>query len=57
MVEGVGDSMIQFNVNGLERSFHGAPEMPVLWYPRDVLGLMGNKVRLQSGALRSLYRA
>jgi isoquinoline 1-oxidoreductase alpha subunit len=35
--------MIQFRVNGVERSFHGDPEMPVLWYLRDILGLTGTK--------------
>jgi isoquinoline 1-oxidoreductase subunit alpha len=35
--------MIQFKVNGTERSFHGDPEMPVLWYVRDILGLTGTK--------------
>jgi len=29
--------MIQLKVNGVERSFDGDPEMPVLWYLRDVL--------------------
>ena len=31
--------MIQLKVNGVERSFDGDPEMPVLWYLRDILGL------------------
>jgi isoquinoline 1-oxidoreductase alpha subunit len=35
--------MIQFKVNGVERSFYGDPEMPVLWYLRDILGLTGTK--------------
>ena len=35
--------MIQLKVNGIERSFHGNSEMPVLWYLRDVLGLTGTK--------------
>jgi isoquinoline 1-oxidoreductase alpha subunit len=35
--------MIQLRVNGIERSFDGDPEMPVLWYLRDVLGLTGTK--------------
>ena len=35
--------MIQFKVNGVERTFDGDSEMPVLWYLRDVLGLMGTK--------------
>jgi isoquinoline 1-oxidoreductase subunit alpha len=41
--ESGGGSMIQFKVNGVERSFHGDPEMPVLWYLRDILGLTGTK--------------
>ena len=36
-------SMIQFRVNGVARSFDGDPEMPVLWYLRDILGLTGTK--------------
>jgi len=35
--------MIRFKVNGKERSFDGDPEMPLLWYLRDVLGLTGTK--------------
>jgi isoquinoline 1-oxidoreductase alpha subunit len=35
--------MIQFKVNGVEQSFDGDPEMPVLWYLRDILGLTGTK--------------
>jgi len=35
--------MIQLNVNGEQRSFDGDPEMPLLWYLRDVLGLTGTK--------------
>lgn len=35
--------MIQFRVNGIEHSFDGDPEMPVLWYLRDLLGLTGTK--------------
>jgi isoquinoline 1-oxidoreductase subunit alpha len=38
-----GDSMIQFKVNEVERSFDGDPDMPVLWYLRDILGLTGTK--------------
>src|SRR6266566_1293464 len=40
---GEGDSMIRFQVNGVERSFDGDPETPVLWYLRDILGLTGTK--------------
>jgi aerobic-type carbon monoxide dehydrogenase small subunit (CoxS/CutS family) len=35
--------MVHFKVNGVERSFDGDPEMPLLWYLRDVLGLTGTK--------------
>ena len=35
--------MIQFKVNGVEHSFDGDAEMPVLWYLRDILGLTGTK--------------
>jgi isoquinoline 1-oxidoreductase subunit alpha len=31
------------NVNGVERSFDGDPDLPLLWYLRDVLGLTGTK--------------
>jgi len=36
-------SMVRFKVNGIERSFDGDPELPLLWYLRDVLGLTGTK--------------
>jgi len=35
--------MIQLKINGTEQSFSGDPEMPLLWYLRDVLGLTGSK--------------
>lgn len=35
--------MIKFSVNGQERTFDGDPEMPLLWYLRDELGLTGSK--------------
>ncbi len=35
--------MIQLRVNGTEQTFGGEPEMPLLWYLRDVLGLTGSK--------------
>ena len=35
--------MIKLKVNGVERSFEGNPEMPLLWYLRDILGLTGTK--------------
>ena len=36
-------NMIRLRVNGTDRSFDGDPEMPLLWYLRDVLGLTGTK--------------
>ena len=35
--------MISLKVNGIERTFDGDPEMPLLWYLRDVAGLTGTK--------------
>jgi isoquinoline 1-oxidoreductase alpha subunit len=35
--------MIQLKVNGMEHSFDGDPDLPLLWYLRDVLGLTGTK--------------
>jgi len=35
--------MIQLKVNGVSRSFDGDPNMPLLWYLRDILGLTGTK--------------
>jgi isoquinoline 1-oxidoreductase subunit alpha len=35
--------MVTFTVNGSSRSFDGDPEMPLLWYLRDELGLTGTK--------------
>jgi isoquinoline 1-oxidoreductase subunit alpha len=35
--------MIQLKVNAAEQSFSGDPNMPLLWYLRDVLMLTGSK--------------
>jgi isoquinoline 1-oxidoreductase alpha subunit len=35
--------MIRLKINGVEKSFDGDPQMPLLWYLRDELGLMGTK--------------
>jgi isoquinoline 1-oxidoreductase alpha subunit len=35
--------MIRLRVNGVEQSFEGDPQMPLLWYLRDELGLRGAK--------------
>ena len=35
--------MLLLRVNGVERRFDGDPDMPLLWYVRDILGLTGTK--------------
>lgn len=35
--------MATFTINGAPRSFDGDPDMPLLWYLRDELGLTGTK--------------
>jgi len=35
--------MIALTVNGVPRAFSGDPDMPLLWYLRDDLGLIGTK--------------
>jgi len=35
--------MLTLSINGREHTFDGDPEMPLLWYLRDVLGLTGSK--------------
>jgi len=35
--------MIRLRVNGVEQSFDGDSQMPLLWYLRDELGLRGTK--------------
>src|SRR5437588_12832547 len=39
----IGGQMIQFKVNGQAKTFDGDPEMPLLWYLRDVAELTGTK--------------
>ena len=36
-------AMIKLKVNGSNRQFDGAPEMPLLWYLRDVIDMTGTK--------------
>jgi isoquinoline 1-oxidoreductase alpha subunit len=38
-----GGRMVRFKVNGKEQTFDGDPEMPLLWYLRDVAALTGTK--------------
>ena len=35
--------MVHLKVNGQRKTFDGDPEMPLLWYLRDILGLTGTK--------------
>ena len=35
--------MISMKINGISRQFRGDPNMPLLWYVRDELGLTGSK--------------
>ena len=35
--------MISLKINGVSRQFNGDPDMPLLWYVRDELGLSGTK--------------
>lgn len=41
--------MVNLKVNGVSRQFHGDPEMPLLWYLRDELGLTGSKFGCGTG--------
>ncbi len=36
-------SVIHLKVNGQARTFDGDPDMPLLWYLRDIVGLTGTK--------------
>src|SRR6202451_3162934 len=38
-----GILMLKLKVNGIDRTFDGDPEMPLLWYVRDILALTGTK--------------
>ena len=38
-----GQPMVRLTVNGIERSYDGDEEMPLLWYLRDELALTGTK--------------
>src|SRR5579862_4882442 len=41
--------MIQLKVNGAPRQFDGDPDMPLLWYLRDVLEMTGTKYGCGAG--------
>ncbi|WBX85777.1 (2Fe-2S)-binding protein [Sphingosinicella microcystinivorans] len=40
---------MRFRLNGVERAYDGDPEMPLLWYVRDLLGLTGTKFGCGAG--------
>lgn len=37
------NTMVTFTINGKSHTFNGDPEMPLLWYLRDVAGMTGTK--------------
>ncbi|MBI5086909.1 MAG: (2Fe-2S)-binding protein [Acidobacteria bacterium] len=41
--------MIRLKVNGAARQFDGDPEMPLLWYLRDILEMTGTKFGCGAG--------
>ncbi len=41
--------MIEVKVNGISRQFNGDPNMPLLWFLRDELGLTGSKFGCGAG--------
>jgi isoquinoline 1-oxidoreductase alpha subunit len=41
--------MIKLKVNGVNRQFDGDPQMPVLWYIRDLLDMTGTKYGCGAG--------
>ena len=41
--------MIQFKLNGKQQTFDGDPQMPLLWYVRDIAGLTGTKFGCGAG--------
>lgn len=41
--------MISITVNGVEQQFDGDPDMPLLWFVRDELGLTGSKFGCGTG--------
>ena len=48
---------MQIKVNGVEHSFDGDPDLPLLWYLHDVLGLTGTKYGCGMALCGSLHRA
>src|SRR5579864_8808604 len=38
-----GTQTMKLKVNGIDHAFDGDPDMPLLWYLRDILGQTGTK--------------
>jgi hypothetical protein len=49
--------MVHLKVNGQARTFDGDPDMPLLWYLRDILGLTGTKFGCGMALLRDVHGA
>jgi len=42
---------MKIHINGVERDIEAAPDMPLLWAIRDLVGLPGTKFGCQSGQI------
>ena len=40
--------MVKLTVNGVEREFDGDPQIPLLWYVRDILGRVGSRMPVRA---------
>ena len=47
--------MIELRINGVARKFDGDPDMPLLWYLRDMLELTGTKFGCGMGLCGGLH--
>jgi len=50
-----GMIMIKLKINGQERNWDGDPDLSLLWFLRDEIGLTGTKCGLRRGALRFMH--
>ena len=48
---------MKLKVNKQDKNFEGDPQMPLMWYLRDELGLTGTKFGCGVGPVRRLYGA
>ena len=48
--------MIKVKINGQEQNWDGDPDLPLLWFLRDEVGLDRHQIRLRPGALRRMHR-